>query len=106
MDGVDCSVLGVRDLRSRMAIIPQEPFLFKGTVRFNLDPTGAHSDVDLWQSLEAAELKVRTSSSGVAELPPSPTNLPPERCRLVRRRRPAWTLCRKRCSDCMASWRL
>ena len=58
VDGIDCSALGVRDLRSRMAIIPQEPFLFKGTVRFNLDPLSEHDDAALWQALEAAELKV------------------------------------------------
>jgi len=41
-----------------MSIIPQEPFLFKGTVRFNLDPLDEHDDAAIWQALAAVELKV------------------------------------------------
>jgi len=54
----------VRDLRSRMSIIPQEPFLFKGTVRFNLDPLDEHDDAAIWQALAAVELKVRERARG------------------------------------------
>ncbi|KAF9378719.1 hypothetical protein CPB97_009391 [Podila verticillata] len=57
IDGIDISQIGMHDLRERMAIIPQEPFLFRGTLRFNLDPTGKHQDADIWAALEAAELK-------------------------------------------------
>ncbi|KAF9126806.1 hypothetical protein BGW39_006340 [Mortierella sp. 14UC] len=57
IDGVDISKIGVHDLRERMAIIPQEPFLFCGTLRFNLDPTNKHQDADIWNALEAAEIK-------------------------------------------------
>ncbi|KAG0080076.1 Multidrug resistance-associated protein 4 [Podila epicladia] len=57
IDGVDISQIGMHDLREKMAIIPQEPFLFRGTLRFNLDPVGRHQDADLWAALEAAELK-------------------------------------------------
>lgn len=42
--------------RSRLAIIPQDPFLFSGTVRDNLDPTGRHTDGELWASLERCHL--------------------------------------------------
>lgn len=57
IDGIDISQIGMHDLRQNMAIIPQEPFLFRGTLRFNLDPTSKHQDVDIWAALEAAELK-------------------------------------------------
>ncbi|KAF9932112.1 hypothetical protein FBU30_008926 [Linnemannia zychae] len=57
IDGIDISQIGMHDLRENMAIIPQEPFLFRGTLRFNLDPTSKHQDVDIWAALEAAELK-------------------------------------------------
>jgi ATP-binding cassette subfamily C (CFTR/MRP) protein 4 len=57
IDGIDISKIGMHDLREKMAIIPQEPFLFRGTLRFNLDPFSQHQDVDIWAALEAAELK-------------------------------------------------
>ena len=57
IDGVDISNLGLYDLRSRMTIIPQDPFLFTGTVRDNLDPFRDHSDSELWSALESASLK-------------------------------------------------
>ncbi|KAG0047747.1 hypothetical protein BGZ83_007248 [Gryganskiella cystojenkinii] len=57
IDGIDISKIGMHDLRAKMAIIPQEPFLFRGTLRFNLDPTNQHQDADIWAALEAAELK-------------------------------------------------
>ncbi|ORZ08815.1 P-loop containing nucleoside triphosphate hydrolase protein [Lobosporangium transversale] len=57
IDGIDISKIGVHDLREKMAIIPQEPFLFRGTLRFNLDPLSQYQDADIWAALEAAELK-------------------------------------------------
>jgi ABC-type multidrug transport system fused ATPase/permease subunit len=57
IDGVDISKLGLHDLRSRMTIIPQDSFLFAGTVRDNLDPFREESDADLWNALESASLK-------------------------------------------------
>ncbi|KAF9099073.1 hypothetical protein BGX27_000668, partial [Mortierella sp. AM989] len=57
IDGIDISQIGMHDLREKMAIIPQEPFLFRGTLRFNLDPISQHQDADIWAALEAAELK-------------------------------------------------
>ncbi|KAJ9087834.1 hypothetical protein DSO57_1029153 [Entomophthora muscae] len=57
VDGIDISTLGLFDLRSRISIIPQDPVVFGGTVRDNLDPFGSLSDDQLWRALEHANLK-------------------------------------------------
>ncbi|OAD52995.1 hypothetical protein WN48_11081 [Eufriesea mexicana] len=57
IDGVNISEIGLHDLRSKISIIPQEPFLFSGSLRKNLDPFDNYSDNVLWQALEEVELK-------------------------------------------------
>ncbi|KAJ6639011.1 Multidrug resistance-associated protein 1, partial [Pseudolycoriella hygida] len=57
IDGQDISKLGLHDLRSRLTIIPQDPVLFSGTLRLNLDPFEQNSDEELWTALEHAHLK-------------------------------------------------
>lgn len=57
IDGVDISTLGLRHLRSQMSIIPQEPFLFSGTVRSNLDPFNSYAEPELWRAVESVGLK-------------------------------------------------
>ncbi|KAI3867586.1 hypothetical protein MKX03_010105 [Papaver bracteatum] len=57
IDGIDICKLGLHDLRSRYGIIPQEPVLFEGTVRSNIDPIGTYSDDEIWKSLERCQLK-------------------------------------------------
>lgn len=51
IDGIDTNNLGLHDLRSRISIIPQDPVLFSGTLRYNLDPFDERSDDELWNSL-------------------------------------------------------
>ncbi|KAJ2746581.1 Transporter of the ATP-binding cassette (ABC) [Coemansia sp. BCRC 34301] len=56
VDGIDISQIGVGDLRSRLTIIPQDPALFSGTIRSNLDPFSEHGDDELWLALRRAHL--------------------------------------------------
>eukprot|EP00897_Mesotaenium_endlicherianum_P007164 jgi/Mesen1/6476/ME000330S05492 len=56
IDGRDVTQVGLKELRSRLGIIPQEPTLFDGSVRLNLDPLGAHSDLKIWEALEKCQL--------------------------------------------------
>ncbi|XP_019898354.1 ATP-binding cassette sub-family C member 9 isoform X5 [Esox lucius] len=57
IDGVDISKLPLQTLRSRLSIILQDPVLFSGSIRFNLDPERTCTDDRLWEALEIAQLK-------------------------------------------------
>jgi ATP-binding cassette subfamily C (CFTR/MRP) protein 4 len=57
IDGISSNSMPLESLRSKISIIPQDPILFFGTVRRNLDPFGEHPDFILWRALE----EVRTS---------------------------------------------
>ncbi len=54
---MDVTKLGLYDLRSRLTIIPQDPALFTGTLRMNLDPFDQYSDTQIWNALELSHLK-------------------------------------------------
>ncbi|KAL1965879.1 hypothetical protein VTN77DRAFT_5012 [Rasamsonia byssochlamydoides] len=56
IDGIDVSKIKLYDLRSRLAIIPQDPVLFSGTIRSNLDPFDEYSDAELYDALERVHL--------------------------------------------------
>lgn len=57
IDKILTTEIGLHDLRKKMSIIPQEPVLFTGTMRKNLDPFNEHSDEELWKALEEVQLK-------------------------------------------------
>lgn len=63
IDGIDVSQLGLKKLRSGIAIIPQDPTLFSGTIRSNLDPFGEHDEARLWSVVDRVGL---LSSGGMS----------------------------------------
>jgi ATP-binding cassette, subfamily C (CFTR/MRP), member 1 len=69
IDGIDISSIGVKDLRSKLAIIPQDPVIFDGSIRRNLDPSETTSDDDLWSVLQRVHLRDAVTSMGGLDAP-------------------------------------
>lgn len=65
VDSLQISELGLHDLRQKMSIIPQDPVLFTGTMRKNLDPFSQHSDQDLWSALEEVHTQQENTCTSI-----------------------------------------
>ncbi|KAM7257289.1 hypothetical protein ACFE04_013030 [Oxalis oulophora] len=64
VDGINISEFPVRDLRSHFAVVPQSPFLFEGSLRDNLDPLRASTDLEIWNILEKCHVKEEVETAG------------------------------------------
>ncbi|PWA42410.1 ABC transporter C family member 13 [Artemisia annua] len=64
VDGINIADVSLRDLRSRFAVVPQTPFLFKGSLRDNLDPLNVSDDLKIWKALEKCHIEEEVRAAG------------------------------------------
>ncbi|KAL0466905.1 ATP-dependent bile acid permease [Neurospora intermedia] len=76
IDDIDIGLIGLRDLRERLTIVPQEPTLFMGTIRTNLDPFNMYTDEEIFAALRRVHLikadEVIPGAVSTALLPQTP----------------------------------
>lgn len=83
IDGIDICTLGLHDLRSRFGIIPQEPVLFEGTVRSNIDPTDQYSDEEIWKVIMIKTydlVPIKIIYNNLSFFVPEPRTMPTQGC--------------------------
>ncbi|CAH0405961.1 unnamed protein product [Chilo suppressalis] len=66
IDDVETGSIALKELRSKIAIIPQEPVLFSASLRYNMDPFDKYTDADIWNAIEQVELKGSVTSLSMA----------------------------------------
>jgi len=71
IDGIDVSKIGLHELRKKVSIVPQNPMLFSGTIRSNMDPFDAYKEDKMWEALEACTLKNAVTELGGLDSPVS-----------------------------------
>ncbi|KAG1326564.1 putative ABC transporter C family member 5 [Cocos nucifera] len=68
VDGIDVADIAIRNFRGHFAVVPQSPFLFKGSLRENLDPSGMTTDEKIWDALQKCHIKAEIESAGGLDL--------------------------------------
>lgn len=68
IDGLDISKIGLRALRRSLLIIPQQPVLFSGSIRYNLDPFDEFEDYEIWNALERVHMKEKIQQLQLSHL--------------------------------------
>jgi ABC-type multidrug transport system fused ATPase/permease subunit len=88
LDGVDVTSIGLLDLRSKLSLVPQDPVIFSGSVRANLDPFNGSLDGEVWAALKQSGLQEAVMAMPVRSLPPTClcTSGFSTRCQLLRDR--------------------
>ncbi|KAH8917874.1 P-loop containing nucleoside triphosphate hydrolase protein [Atractiella rhizophila] len=71
IDGIDITSIGTHDLRNQITLIPQDPAIFSGTIRSNIDPFEAHSDEECWSAIERVQLTSSRSHQASGAATPS-----------------------------------
>ncbi|KAJ2102410.1 ABC transporter C member 13 [Coemansia sp. S100] len=73
IDGIDTSTIGLHTLRSNISVVPQDPVLFEGTIRDNLDPKHEYTDAQVWEAIEKAKVShLLTTPTGTFNSPAKP----------------------------------